>query len=89
MASKDDGQVIKGPEANHKWLTTSVAEDAAPVIGDVFDEADRRDPEHLRTWVALVDGNRHQIDCIEAQALTRKIDVTSPAEVWSARPISN
>jgi len=75
MASKDDEQV-KGPEANHKWLTASVLEDAAPVIGDVFDEAERRDPEHLRTWVALVDGNNHQIDCIKAQALKRKINVT-------------
>ncbi len=75
LASKDDEQV-KGPEANHKWLTASVVEDAAAVIADVFDEAQRRDPKHLCTWVALVDGNKHQIDCIEAQALTRKIDVT-------------
>ena len=75
MASRDDEQV-KGPEANHKWLCASVLEDAAPVIRDVFDEAERRDPEHLRTWVALVDGNNHQIDCIKAQALKRKINVT-------------
>lgn len=75
MASKDHEQV-KGPEANHKWLTASVLEDAGPVIRDVFDEAQRRDPEHLRTWVALVDGNKHQIDCIEAQALGRKKNVT-------------
>ena len=26
-------------------------------IGKVFDEADRRDPDHLRTWIALVDGD--------------------------------
>ncbi len=75
LASKDDEQV-KGPEANHKWLTASVLEDAAPVIGDVFDEAERRDPQHLCTWVALVDGNKHQIDCIETQAHRRTIDVT-------------
>jgi hypothetical protein len=74
-ASKDDEQV-KGPGAHHKWLTASVLEDAGPVIRDVFEEAQRRDPEHLRTWVALVDGNQHQIDCIEAQVLKRKIDVT-------------
>lgn len=28
-----------------------------------------------RRWVALVDGNRHQIDCIEAQAERRKVKV--------------
>jgi hypothetical protein len=76
MASSKDDEQVKGPEAHHKWLTASVLEDAGPVIRDVFDEAERRDPEHLRTWVALVDGNKHQIDCIEAQALGRKIDVT-------------
>jgi hypothetical protein len=75
MAPKDD-EPVKGPEAKNKWLTASVADDAAPVIGDVFDEAERRDPKHRRTWVALVDGNKHQIDCIEAQALKRKLDVT-------------
>ena len=60
----------------NKWLTASVVDDAAPVISDVFDEAERRDPYHRRTCVALVDGNKHQIDCIEAQVLKRKLDVT-------------
>ena len=32
----------------------SVVEDAAEVVGTVFDEAERRDPLHLRRWVALV-----------------------------------
>lgn len=75
MASKDD-EPVNGPEAMNKWLTASVVDDAAPVISDVFDEAERRDPYHRRTCVALVDGNKHQIDCIEAQALKRKLDVT-------------
>jgi len=75
MASKDDDPV-KGPEAQNKWLTASVVDDVAPVIGDVFDEAEGRDPKHERTWVALVDGNKHQIDCIEAQVRQRKLDMT-------------
>ncbi len=48
------------PRAKAKWLTASVAEDAAEVLGSVFDEAERRDPGHQRRWVALVDGNNHQ-----------------------------
>src|SRR5664280_2788519 len=38
-------------------------------------EAERRDPEHQRTWVALVDGNNHQIDRIGAEARARKVSV--------------
>ena len=34
----------------------------------MFNEADRRDPEHKLTSVALVDGNNHQIDRIKAEA---------------------
>ena len=64
------------PEAKNKWLTASVADDAAQVISRVFDEAERRDPGHQRTWVALVDGNNHQIDRIEAEAGERGVEVT-------------
>ena len=64
------------PVTHNKWLTASVTDDAASVIGAGFDEATRRDPEHHRDWVALVDGNTHQIDRIRAEARAR--DVTVP-----------
>ncbi len=64
------------PEAANKWVTASIVQDAATVVGRVFDEADRRDPGHRRSWVALVDGNNHQIDRIEAQAAARKVAVS-------------
>ena len=40
-------------------------------IAGIFDEAERRDPDQRRTWVALVDGNNHQIDRIQAEARPR------------------
>ncbi len=64
-----------GPVARNKWVIASVVADAASVIGQLFDEADRRDPEHARTWVALVDGNNHQINRITAEAKARKLQV--------------
>ncbi|MCA1700366.1 MAG: ISKra4 family transposase [Actinobacteria bacterium] len=64
------------PEARGKWLTASVAEDAAELVGEVFDEACRRDPEHARDWLALVDGANHQIECIEDEARGRGVEVT-------------
>jgi hypothetical protein len=75
LAGKNEDPV-PGPTAKDKWLTVSVVEDAATVIGAVFDEAERRDKEHRCTWIALVDGNSHQIDRIEAEGHERERDVT-------------
>lgn len=81
----------EAPTAKAKWLTASVVEDAATVIASVFDEAERRDPHHQRTWVALVDGNNHQISRIEAEAAARGVELTVLVDVvhvleylWSA-----
>jgi hypothetical protein len=65
-----------GPAARHKWLTASVTATTAQVVGAVFAEADRRDPAHERTWIALADGNKDQIAQIHAQAAARGITVT-------------
>jgi hypothetical protein len=67
---------IPAPAAKNKWLTASVTDDAATVVAKMFEEAERRDPDHERTWVALVDGNKHQIDRINAEAKARKRNVT-------------
>ena len=63
------------PAASGKWLTASVSHDAATVIAAGFAEAGRRDPDHQRTWVALVDGNTHQIDRIHAESRARGVRV--------------
>ena len=69
-------QIHPGPVTSNKWLTASVVADAATVVAQIFTEADRRDPDHTRTWVALVDGNNHQIDRITAEAHTRTLPIT-------------
>jgi hypothetical protein len=65
-----------GPKVTAKWLSASVTDDIPTVIAAMFDEAERRDPPHARTWVALVDGNRQQIDAITGQAIARNVTVT-------------
>jgi hypothetical protein len=65
-----------GPQAAGKWLTASIAQDAAEVVAAAFAEADRRDPHHRRTWIALADGNKDQIRHIRAQAAARGITIT-------------
>jgi len=78
IASDEDAErdPARGPVATNKWLTASIVKDAGTVIEQVLDEADRRDPKHQRAWVALVDGNNHQIQRIKAGAKARKVKIT-------------
>jgi len=62
-------------KAKNKWLKASVTDDARTVIAEMFTEADRRDPDRQRAWVALVDGNNHQIDRIKTEARKRKVKI--------------
>ena len=63
------------PKAKNKWLKASVSDDASAVIAEMFNEADRRDPDRQLAWVALVDGNNHQIDRIKTEARKRKVKI--------------
>ncbi len=76
LASNSTDHPPPAPKAKTKWVTASIADNAAHVVGAIFEEAQRRDPHHRRRWVALVDGNQHQIDRIHAEAAQRNIDVT-------------
>lgn len=73
VLTSGDEQHAPAPRATNKWLTASVVDDAAHVLSALFAEAERRDPTHARTWVALVDGNNHQIDRLRAEAKARRI----------------
>jgi hypothetical protein len=64
-----------GPNAQAKWLTGSVTQPSEQVIRAVFDQATQRDPSHRRTWVILVDGARHQLDLVRAEASRRGVTV--------------
>ena len=64
------------PQARGKWLTASVTDDIPAVIAAAFDEAERRDPQHTRDWVVLIDGNNTQIEAVTAGAARRGITVT-------------
>ena len=41
----------------------------------MFNEADRRDPDRQLAWIALVDGNNHQIDQIKTEARKRNVKI--------------
>lgn len=64
-----------GPKAENKWCTASLVRSPEQVIADAFDQAQARDPKHLRPWVVLVDGARHQLDLIAAETTRRGVTV--------------
>jgi len=74
--SDDGAPPTPSPLTTNKWLVASVVEGAAAVVDQIFVEAGRRDPTHTRTWIALVDGNNHQIERILAEAQARDVPVT-------------
>jgi hypothetical protein len=76
LARDDNREPAPGPVAANKWLCASIVKNTGTVIKHVFQEADRRDPKHRRTWVALVDGNNHQIQRIKSEAKARGVNVT-------------
>ena len=63
----------KPPRAENRWYACDITAGRDVTIGKILDEADRRDPGHLRTWIALIDGDVHQLALIQAQAAARGI----------------
>lgn len=88
-APQDEG--AKRPRPEHKRVWASLQKTADDVIEDVFAEAQRRDPDQTKRWVAVVDGSDPQLARLEQTArrygvqLTIVLDVMHVAEyLWSA-----
>lgn len=64
------------PAISNKRVWADVRQDAKTVISEAFEEAARRDPEHQREWVVLVDGEKHQLDYIKAESKRVGVEVT-------------
>ena len=66
-----------GPRAAGRHLDASLEHGTATMTTRLFDAAEHRDPQHRRRWIALVDGNNHQLDRIGHEARTRACTSTS------------
>lgn len=71
----DDLDAIR-PRPRQKRVWASVEHSPQRVVDDAFAEATRRDPEHRRQWVVLVDGQRDQIKRVQRAALKHGAKVT-------------
>jgi hypothetical protein len=59
-----------------KRVWASVEREPVDVVAEATLEAERRDPEHGKHWVALVDGAETQLALVEEAAAARGVDVT-------------
>lgn len=64
------------PRPEQKRVWASLEKEPEQVITDAFDEASRRDPNHKKNWIALVDGNNAQIDILKRMAKKRGVKLT-------------
>ena len=64
------------PRPTNKRVWASIVHSPQQVIDDAFAEAARRDPDHRRRWVVLVDGNRDQLRLIKRAARKLGIEIT-------------
>ena len=62
------------PVAKRVWA--SVEREPLDVVAEATLEAEHRDPEHVKHWVALVDGAETQLVLVEEAAAARGVDVT-------------
>jgi hypothetical protein len=67
---------VTRPRPEQKRVWASLKKEPEQVIADAFDEANRRDPNHEKHWIALVDGNNTQIDILKRMAKTRGVKLT-------------
>ena len=63
------------PRPQNKRVAATVAHDQRAAIGAMFDEAQRRDPEHRRTWVVVIDGSDPQAEAVQREADQRGVRV--------------
>lgn len=64
------------PRPQQKRVWASLEKPPKEVIEKAFEEADCRDPAHQKHWVALVDGNKHQIRILRRVAKDKGHDLT-------------
>jgi hypothetical protein len=76
----DDLDAIR-PRPRQKRVWASVEQSPQRVVDDAFAEATRRDPEHRRRWVVLVDGQRDQIKRVQRAARKFGAEVTIVLDV--------
>lgn len=67
---------LKRPRPEQKRVWASLQKEPKEVIGEVFEEALGRDSSQQKQWIALVDGNKTQLDLLEHYAQKHSLQLT-------------
>lgn len=59
----------------NKRVAATVEQDQNAAVGEMFDEAQRRDPDYRCTWVVLLDGAESQAEAVQREADRRGVRV--------------
>ena len=78
---RDEDTDSKRPKTRDKRVWASVEKPSRQVIRAAFEEALRRDPEQLRRWVVLVDGEAKQLRAVKAEARRAGVKITILVDV--------
>jgi hypothetical protein len=73
--AKEESEKRRRPSPEYKRVWASLEHTPEEVITAMFDEADYRDPQHRKAWVALVDGNLTQLNSLQKLAHQRNIEL--------------
>lgn len=71
-----EDRTLPAPRASNKRVWASLERDMSEVIDEQFREALVRDPDKLRPWIMLLDGNLHQLEIVKSMAKKHGVDVT-------------
>jgi hypothetical protein len=89
--SEESKNQVKLPPRENKFLDASVIESEGTKVAEMFEQMQRRDPEHKHRWIVLVDGKPSQLEAIEEQRTRLGVQVTLVVDllhvahyVWNA-----
>ncbi len=69
------------PKPRNKRVSATVEENLPSAVAEMFDEAERRDPNHSRTAVVLVDGSDTQTSAIQQEARKRDMRISIVVDI--------
>lgn len=71
----------KAPRPQNKRVAASLTKTYAEGVTEMFDEAQRRNPEGERRNVVLIDGDEKQLEYVQAEAKKRQMSITVVLDV--------
>ena len=76
LSAPDAPDAPKRPRPENKRVWASLVKPADKVLEQAFAEAESRDLDHQKKWVAVVDGNEEQLQTLRRLAVARGLNLT-------------